>query len=70
MKNKRLEFSLFVAFFGTLARVLFKKIGGQLSGGIYSDSHSWSEIVDMIPEFILFFFILFIFAYVIFYRKT
>ena len=61
MKNKRVEFALIVALLGTGGRVLFKKIGGNLSGGIHSDSHTWAEIAGMIPEFFLFFIILFSF---------
>jgi hypothetical protein len=63
MDRSRLIISVGVAFFVTAIRVAHKKIGGLLSGGNYSDSHSWVEILKMTPSFIFYFLLVFLFVY-------
>ena len=62
-------FSFLVAFGISVFNVLHKKFGGLLAGGVYSDSHSWQEIYYMLPSFLLFFCVVFIFAYFFLYLK-
>ena len=63
LKKDRFIYSLIAAAIFTIVKILHKKIGGLLSGGLYSDSHSWSELTAMIPSFLLFFAVLFVLAY-------
>jgi len=67
--KKRLMFSFLVALSISLFNVLHKKFGGLLAGGVYSDPHSWQEIYYMLPSFLLFFCVVFVFAYFILYLK-
>ncbi|MFH2047155.1 MAG: hypothetical protein ABIK92_18660 [Pseudomonadota bacterium] len=52
--------SLFIASFVTIIHIGWRKFGGLISGGRYSDSHSWNELINYIPEFLFFFGITFI----------
>ena len=69
MKHKKARFvySLMAAAIFTIVMILHKKIGGLLSGGLSSDSHSWSEMTAMIPSFLLFFAVSFVLAYFVLY---
>jgi len=69
VNKKRINFSFASATIGTLFFVIFKKIGGHLSGGIYSDSHSWIELFDNVHEFVICFIVVYVFSYVLFYRE-
>ena len=66
-RKDRFVYSLMAAATFTIVMILHKKIGGLLSGGLYSDSHSWSELTAMIPSFLLFFAVSFVLAYFILY---
>jgi hypothetical protein len=61
-------FALIVALGASIIKILHKKIGGLLAGGIYSDPHSWQEIFNMEPSFFLFFCVVFIVAYMVLYH--
>ena len=67
--KRKLIFALLVAFSISVFNVLHKKYGGLLAGGVYSSSHSWQEIYQMLPSFLLFFCVVFIFAYFFFFFK-
>jgi uncharacterized membrane-anchored protein YitT (DUF2179 family) len=67
--KRKLIFAFFVAFAVSAFNVLHKKYGGLLAGGVYSTSHSWQEIYNMLPSFLLFYFVVFIFAYFLFSIK-
>jgi hypothetical protein len=62
-------FSFLVAFVLSVFNILHKKMGGLIGGGLYSKSHSWQEIFNMLPSFLLFFCIVFIFAYFFLYFR-
>ena len=42
----------------------WRKMGGTLSGGMYSDSHSWAEMRQFLPEFLFTFSIVFLGVYI------
>jgi hypothetical protein len=67
--KRRLIFAFLVAFGVSAFNVLHKKYGGLLAGGVYSAAHSWQEIYYMLPSFLLFFCVVFIFAYFFLYLK-
>ena len=54
-KIEKISYSLLIASAVTIFKFAHKKIGGLLSGGVYSDSHSWHEMRSFIPEFIIIF---------------
>lgn len=63
----RITYSLLAALAFTIMKILHTKIGGLISGGRYSESHTWSELASMIPSFFSFFGISFLLAYFVLY---
>ena len=59
-KNEKIGWSIIIASTFTIVDVLHRKIGGMLSGGKYSSSPSWKEMIGFLPEFIGLFFIVLI----------
>ena len=57
--STKILYSSLIASGITIADILHKKIGGLLSGGNYSESHTWNEIVKMKTEFIFLFIVIF-----------
>ena len=43
-RKQKYYFAFFVASLWTVIDILHKKIGGLLSGAVYSDPHTWPEI--------------------------
>ncbi len=66
MKEHIILSSIF-SFVVTFAFILHKKIGGLLSGGVYSEPHSWEELIQKAPSFFLVY--LFIFFVVFVYMR-
>lgn len=60
MNEKKILSALGIALIGTVINVLYKKIGGHSAGGNYSESHTWSEILQLIPSFLTTFFVIFV----------
>ena len=54
----------------TAIHVFHIKFGGLLSGGLYTEAHSWKEIIEMVPQFVGIFFIFFVGAYIYFDYKS
>lgn len=61
--HKRLLLAFFIAFGATAIDVTHNKIGGLLAGGNYSDPHTWGELYEMLPSFIIFFILAFVIAF-------
>lgn len=68
--KEKLLFSGILAGIVTGIHVLHKKFGGLLSAGRYSDSHSWQDIIEMIPQFVGIFFVFFVGAFIYFDYKS
>jgi len=49
--NEKAGWSIITASAITLIDVVHRKVGGLLSGGRYSPSHSWNEMIGLIPDF-------------------
>ena len=59
-KTKKDMFSSFgIALIGTFINIIYKKIGGHAAGGIYTEPHTWDEMLQLIPSFLTTFFIIF-----------
>jgi hypothetical protein len=65
--KKKLFFSFLIAAGWTLFFLAHRKIGGLLSGGIYSDPHTWEEMKAFIPGSILLFFTIMAGAFIYFF---
>ncbi len=71
-KIEKVSYSFLIASGVTLLKIAHRKIGGLLSGGNYSESHTWRELRDFIPEFSILF-IMFLtgsLVYFFFVKKT
>ena len=62
MKEHIILSSIF-SFVVTFVFILHKKIGGLLSGGVYSEPHSWGELLQKAPSFLLVYFFIFFVAF-------
>ncbi len=66
MKRKTKEdliLSSIFSFVVTFVFILHKKVGGVLSGGVYSGSHSWRELIQKAPSFLLVYLFIFFVAF-------
>lgn len=59
--------SLLIASGITIADILHRKTGGLLSGGNYSEPHTWNEIIKMKNEFIILFIAIFVLSSLYFF---
>ena len=66
-RNESLFFATTIAFIATIIEIMHKKFGGLLSGGRYSSSHTWEELINMIPYFFSFFLAIFVGAFVYYF---
>ena len=66
-RSIKVLYSLLISSCVTLIDILHKKIGGFLSGGSYSSSHTWGEIYKMAPEFVGIFVVFFCMSLVYFF---
>ena len=64
-RRENIIISLCLALFVVAIDILWRKFGGLRSGGLYSTSHSWSELEALLPEFLFYFAITFIFMFVL-----
>ena len=64
-RKNRILLSLFAASFVTLLHIGWRKFGGLVSGGRYSDPHSWTELYSYLPEFVFLFVVVFVGIFVL-----
>jgi len=66
MKYQIKEHIILSSIFSFVCTALFalhKKIGGLLSGGVYSEAHTWGELIKKAPSFLLVYLFIFLVAF-------
>ncbi len=63
---KNILLSSGIALLGTTLKILHNKFGGFASGGMYSDSHTLDELLEMSSSFFIYFIIIFLACFIYF----
>lgn len=58
--------SAIIAVVPIAIEILHKKFGGLLSGGNYSSSHTWQDMFEIMPYYLIFYVVFFVVACVYF----
>ncbi len=70
-RNAIIFFSAVWAIIITLIDIIYEKFGGVKPGSrTYISSHSWEEVLEMFPQYLMIFFSVFIIAYIYYDYKN